>query len=557
MTEDTERKAARQRDEQPLESWKEIAVYLNRDVSTVQRWEKSENLPVRRHQHQARASVYAYPSELDAWREKRKPGEALSSGWLWSVPARGCTAAAALLLALLTAASGPILTPARAANGEPAEGMATRQVWTRSGQEEPQVDLLGALSPDGRRLSFVNWETGNLALRDLSAGSFREVTAEGTWKGQSNYAWSSVWSPDGKQLAYTWYNCPKPCTPAKNIYEMRVIGADGSNTRVLYRNPEVDWTEPKAWSPDGRYILTIFGRKGRDWQAALVSASDGSAQILKTFDWRRPARMSFSPDGRFIVYDFPPEEDSPLRDIYLLATDGSREVVLVQHSANDSSPIWTPDGERVLFVSDRTGQPGLWSLRVLDGKTQGAPELVNQGVGRLVPLGFAPDGAYYYGTGSGAGGGTRNIYSADFDAERGRVTNDPKLAVEKYEGFNSAPELSPDGKYLAYLSDRVSGFASAGSVFLTVVIREVETGAERDFFPRLMFSTLWRRLRWSPDGRWLLATGKDLKSNLGAFRIDVQTGAVEPVVRKSDPRQVLWSRDGKEVYFRRILREWG
>lgn len=50
-----------------LDSWKEIAAYLNRDVRTVQRWEKSEKLPVLRHLHEAQASVYAYTGELDAW----------------------------------------------------------------------------------------------------------------------------------------------------------------------------------------------------------------------------------------------------------------------------------------------------------------------------------------------------------------------------------------------------------------------------------------------------------------------------------------------------------
>jgi hypothetical protein len=52
----------------PLEGWKDIAAYLNRTERTVKRWEKEEGLPVRRHQHQARASVYAYPSELDTWK---------------------------------------------------------------------------------------------------------------------------------------------------------------------------------------------------------------------------------------------------------------------------------------------------------------------------------------------------------------------------------------------------------------------------------------------------------------------------------------------------------
>lgn len=50
-----------------LESWKAIADYLGRHVTTVQRWEQEEGLPVHRHQHEKRGSVYAYAPELDAW----------------------------------------------------------------------------------------------------------------------------------------------------------------------------------------------------------------------------------------------------------------------------------------------------------------------------------------------------------------------------------------------------------------------------------------------------------------------------------------------------------
>ena len=55
-----------------LDSWKEIAAYLNRDVRTVQRWERREGMPVHRHQHYKRGSVYALTSEVDAWRKSRR-----------------------------------------------------------------------------------------------------------------------------------------------------------------------------------------------------------------------------------------------------------------------------------------------------------------------------------------------------------------------------------------------------------------------------------------------------------------------------------------------------
>ncbi|HKF58740.1 MAG TPA: hypothetical protein VKJ45_25095 [Blastocatellia bacterium] len=56
-----------------LDSWKEIAAYLGREVRTVQRWEKQEGLPVHRHQHEKLGTVYAFKGELDLWLEQRQP----------------------------------------------------------------------------------------------------------------------------------------------------------------------------------------------------------------------------------------------------------------------------------------------------------------------------------------------------------------------------------------------------------------------------------------------------------------------------------------------------
>ena len=58
--------------EERLDSWKEIAAYLGRDVTTVQRWEKREGMPIHRHLHDKRGSVYALSAELDAWLQSRR-----------------------------------------------------------------------------------------------------------------------------------------------------------------------------------------------------------------------------------------------------------------------------------------------------------------------------------------------------------------------------------------------------------------------------------------------------------------------------------------------------
>src|SRR5438552_11984905 len=57
--------------EDRLDSWKEIAAYLSRDITTAQRWEKREGMPVHRHQHDKKGSVYASRAELDAWAHTR------------------------------------------------------------------------------------------------------------------------------------------------------------------------------------------------------------------------------------------------------------------------------------------------------------------------------------------------------------------------------------------------------------------------------------------------------------------------------------------------------
>ena len=55
-----------------MESWGEIANYLKRDIRTVQRWERDEGLPIHRHQHKTKGTVYAYTGELDRWRKERR-----------------------------------------------------------------------------------------------------------------------------------------------------------------------------------------------------------------------------------------------------------------------------------------------------------------------------------------------------------------------------------------------------------------------------------------------------------------------------------------------------
>src|SRR5713101_884333 len=163
--------------------------------------------------------------------------------------------------------------------------MVTRRVWAG-----PDVNVGGSLSPNGRYLSYVDWTTGGLALRDLATGRVRHLTNEGS---STEVGGSSI-SPDGKEVAYNWFN-------KDGFPELRLVGSDGSAARVLYSNKQV-FAWAGGWSPDGNYILTSFYTVPNTFQIALISVGDGSVRILKTLDWF-PTNAKFSPDGRYIAYD--------------------------------------------------------------------------------------------------------------------------------------------------------------------------------------------------------------------------------------------------------------
>ena len=542
MTENSSRQ-----NETALESWKEIAAYLKRDVRTVKRWEKSEALPVRRHLHQARSSVYAYPSELEAWKAARQPGfdhAPLAMPWRRPLPALGF--AVTLLLALVSVASGPILTPARAADGEPADGMTTRQYWAG-----PEVQLLGSLSPDGRYLSSVDMRgTGNLIIRDIAAGTDRTLTDKTGWN-TNEFAYISIFSPDGEQVAYSWFSMEQFPETGGLSYELRIINRDGSGMRRLYRNQEVAYVEPHGWTPDGRWILVLLETTPPStYQIAFISADDGSVRVLKSLDWRRPRNMSLSPDGKSIVYDFPPSEDSPQRDIYLLAADGSREVTLVKHGAHDMNPVWTPAGNEIVFTSDRSGQPGLWKLPVRGDGRAGAPRMVKPNLGLRRPMGFTPEGALYYGVEIGQ----NDVYTASLKPDASGYLSPPALAVETYMGGNRVPDWSPDGEYLSYISRR--GPSVRGAKSKVLVIRSLRTGEERELQPEVNLMQL-SVPRWSPDSRSLVTLAQDRNGRFDFYQIDAETGAHKMLVDSpgdgADQRKPVMLPDGKSLIHERKL----
>jgi len=422
-----------------------------------------------------------------------------------------------------------------------------RQVWAG-----PGVDIDGAVSPDGRYLSFVDWETGDLAMRDLASGTNRRLTNKGSWTQSPEFALFSEWSPDSRRIVYQWYN-------KDEIFDLRVIDIKDSTSRILYRNPrQVDYVQAFDWSPDGRYVLAVFYGgpapiEGKNIQLGLLSTEDGSLTILKKdFETRsvNPELWGcvFSPDGKTIAYDLTMQDKPNLqRDIMLLSIEGRQVTPLIEHPAYDTVIDWTPDGKGLLFLSDRTGTEDVWFIRISGGKAQGSPRLVKSGVGPIESLGMTSAGKMFY----GLQGSATDVYEIELDPLTGKILSPAKKVIMQYEGHNGYPDYSPDGKFLAYISSPSMPNIQPRE---TLNILSLETGQVRALKPAL---SKFGYPRWSPDGRALSVEGVDQEGRAGIYKVDVQTSGVVPTVQIDKGIEIhshRWSKDGKSIYYVPALR---
>jgi Tol biopolymer transport system component len=412
--------------------------------------------------------------------------------------------------------------------------MSFRPVWT-----DPKVDFDGTVSPDGRYVSYEDWDTGNLMLHDLATGEERQVTHEGT-SSHSEYANTSAISRDGKQVAYGWFRSGKP-----DRYELRIasLGRAGAPPfRRLFESEEVSWIQPHDWSPDGKWIGVLMTRKGGSYQLGMVSVADGTLRVLKSFPRLETLKLQFSPDGRFIAYDLLSATGKGHRHVFLIPVEGGAETPVLADPNLNVVMGWSPDGKHLLFASDRSGALALWSLTMSDGKPQGPPQLLKAGLGNPWSLGVTRSGALYVGV---MQQGPYNAEVASVDLASGSLLAPPSMPLKSKGGSNSNPDWSRDGR-LSILSSRDPVEASQNRV---ITILKPETGSILELKPAMAWIN---NPRWSPDGRSLAVFGVDLENRQGIFRVDAQSGEVAPLVLGARAALVVtpsWSPDGKKIYY--------
>jgi len=412
-----------------------------------------------------------------------------------------------------------------------------RKVWEGSSVEY----LMGEPSPDGKYLSYVDWETGDLAILEIATGKKRRLTDKGPWEESYEFAEYSRWSPDGRHIVYDWYN-------KNDFIDLRIIGLDDSEPRILYSNEEMEWMWVSDWSPDGKQILASFLYQDSTVQVVLISVEDGSVDVLKFLDDDFPENMCFLPDGQYIVYDPPQKEKSTDHDIYMMSTDGSKQVPLVKHPSNDILLGIAPDGGSILFSSNRDGMLSFYILKVTNGKPHGDPVLVKSGMGPVHPLGFTPEGSFYYTISRQ----WNDVYIAELDPKTGEILSPSTKLSTRLEGLNKEPDYSSDGKHLAYVRAQNPSASMTNSDFggEVLVIRSLDTGEERKIITgldRIGFP------RWSPDGQSILVVVRNKNNQKGYYRINVQTGSTETIISPAENKDLFgrheWSPDGRSIFY--------
>lgn len=218
-----------------------------------------------------------------------------------------------------------------------------------------ELNFAGGPSPDGRYVAFSDATTGDLTLLELASGRKWGLTEKGSWKTSAEMMRTASFSPDGNRIAYGWHLSP-------SSVDLRVINADGSNRRVIYTDARTEHIEVYEWTPDARRVLTGMWRSDGTCQIAFVSVSDGSVRVLKSFPREQAWKASLSPDGR-----------SSKTDIYVASIDaagGARSTepseVSTQFVGRNDSPEWSPDGEHLAYISQRTAlRSGVGSRRLV------------------------------------------------------------------------------------------------------------------------------------------------------------------------------------------------
>jgi Tol biopolymer transport system component len=548
-----------------LDSWKEIAAYLRRDVSTVQRWERRERMPVHRHLHDKLGSVYAFKTELEAWSATRRASVEAESARP-ADPTHDRTSASSVRR--LSSAAVVILTLAVASL---AIGWRLRTIdyfWRdplANARFVPVTDFDGTehsatVSRDGKFVAFLSsrdgqvdvWMTqvGTERFSNLTRGRMPELVNRSVrtlefspdagvlsfWVARTDAAnrrhigiWVAPtmggepspfledvaeinWAPRGRRLVYH--------TPAAG--DPMLVREDESRDRPIFTAPVPQHSHFPVWSPDESFIYFVQGNLPDGMDIWRIRAAGGRPERITTHN-TRVSHPTFL-DQSTLLY-LAAADDGRGRSIYGVNLERRVPHRLTSGVERFTSLAATADGRRLVATVDRPGT-SLWrvSLASMPATSTDVQKIALPTAHGRAPR-FAGNGIVYV-----TSGGTADTVWRLTDAGARKLWTAEGARVVDNAG------VSPRGDRIAF------SIEERGQTKLIVVNADGTS-------PRVVSSAMQLRgaPAWSPDGQAIVAAAADSRT-VRLFRIQLDTGAATPMLDdySLDP---VWAPNGELLVY--------
>ncbi len=229
---------------------------------------------------------------------------------------------------------------------------------------------------------------------------------------------------------------------AKEIY---VMDYDGARAKRITGNGAINLSP--AWSPDGKEIAFVSYRTGAP--ELMIINNDGALREAFPQKGELNSAPAWSPDGGTLAFSSSRDGNA---EIYLLRVSDRSLKRLTSNDAIDTSPTWSPDGRQIAFTSDRAGSPHIYVMDSDGGNVRPlTPEVSYCDAASWSPLG---DKIAF--TARVAGG--FDIFIRDVKAYEKDPQGAPIGRLTDNANINEWPRWSPDGRHLAFASNRTGNF---------------------------------------------------------------------------------------------------
>ena len=375
-----------------------------------------------------------------------------------------------------------------------------------------------AFSPDGNQVAFteINGQQNSGIYTTLVGGeeSLRLTRDPGDC--------CATWSPDSREVAFLRRH--------DDQFEIYVVPALGGSDRRLYSMERLQYPW-LAWSPDGKMLAFPHAVPGNSNSAiTLLSLSDSITRQL-TFppDEYLDRDPSFSPDGKYVAF-VRGTIAGVINDVYVVGIKGGQARRLTFDNSPMTGIAWTPNSKDLIYSSWHGGTKTLWRVPFAGGTPRPVALAANVALAPSIPR-HGNELAYQQAAGKD------DIWR--IPVKSGRRPSVPATIAIAAKGWKMRPSFSPDGKKIAFESDRL------GSMEIWVC-----DGRGINCSELTSLHGTAGTARWSPDGQ-AIAFEFHPGERAEVYVVDVNGGPPRQIrtVPEADNLAPSWSRDGRWLYF--------